>query len=157
MTRTEMLEQLLERGADARKRSQADSDILVPAALSYALFNENPELIKRLIQLGASVDETYINGDTALHSASADEWPKNVAILLESGADPSALNMYGQSPLDKALGKEEPQEISFEIVQLLLAAGADPNGGASTAFKPLFMSVFLGRADVVEALLDKRS
>lgn len=152
--RTEMRDQLLERGADASKRSQADSDIIVPAALSYALFNENPVLIKRLIQLGASVNETYINGDTALHMAAADEWPDNVAALLESGADPNVLNMYGLSPLDQALSKEEPQEISSEIVQLLLAAGANPNGGMSKGFKPLFMSAFLGRADVVESLLN---
>lgn len=149
-----MTQILLDLGADASKRPEANDTLLVPAALNYALFNSNPDLISRLLELGASVDETYGSLKTALDFAAQDEWPANVEVLLQNGANPNAVDMFLTTPLEQAIAKSDPQDINFEIVELLLAAGADVDYNPDEGVTPLFWATYSGRSDIVELLVN---
>lgn len=57
-----------------------------------------------------------------------------VQLLLEHGANPNALNDRQQSPLAGAVFKNEA-----DVVDALLAGGADPDYGAPTAFEAMVL------------------
>jgi tankyrase len=118
----------------ALKPGDALDGLLIAAASAH-----DPEsrvqraMIRLLIRLGANVNERDKNGVTPLHRAVRFRSPAAVKILLESGADPNAVDRRSRSsPLHRAVtdtgapstaGKSKQVE---EIVGLLLAHGADP-------------------------------
>ena len=141
-----IVESLLKAGADVKLVSQritGNTQAPVPAttALREALRGGHAAIARLLIDAGAPVDETAVSlaggiddlellqalledgGDpnSALSLASRKGLTKNVAWLLENGADldPKAL---GALPLRTAVNADQ-----LEVVKLLLAKGADPN------------------------------
>ena len=73
------------------------------------------EFVRALLAMGAPVDTTS-TGDTALHAAAGADHIDVVRLLLESGADPNAEDVDGDTPLMCAT--------SLECVETLLEAGA---------------------------------
>ncbi len=61
------------------------------------------EVIRTLLENGASVDAINRNQHTALHLAAEAGGTKDVDTLLEGGADPNRLDSVGHSPLHKAV------------------------------------------------------
>jgi hypothetical protein len=57
-----------------------------------------------------------------------------VRLLLSHGADPNTLNDRGQSPLAGAVFKNES-----EVIEALLAGGADPDWGIPSALQAIEM------------------
>ena len=100
-------------------------DVLLAAVSSKWYVGHAVALTRFLVREGASVNVAASNGDTPLHLAIAsnftlDEYYNDqlhswelVEILLECGADPSARNMDGQTPLDLAREKGHPFEQNF--------------------------------------------
>lgn len=111
----EMLTTMLAAGADVHLSDAAGADVLQ--------YIRDPELIDILLQSGAQLDPKYSVGGTALHRAVQNQDEHLAAFLIERGAHVGNPTSWGQTPLMQAA------EVSFVPgVQLLLQAGADPNG-----------------------------
>ncbi|WP_458462391.1 ankyrin repeat domain-containing protein [Paenibacillus sp.] len=97
---------LLEHGADVNALSHSSiSFIPSNTALHAALAGErSPEVIRLLIEHGASTSILDSDGQYALHSAAFHtDQTELIEVLLQHGADPIALNSSGQTALDIAL------------------------------------------------------
>ena len=123
-----------------------ENDVIVLAAVGYttSLINkifERPSLVtstdehersllyvtaragfydttKVLLEIGAPVNETQVDGSTALHVASYYGQRHVVKLLLRCGADPTVENKWRHSPADEAA--------STEIQQMILSHKEDP-------------------------------
>ncbi len=83
-------------------------------ALHYAVIWNEIDSAKALITEGIDLDKKGENGYTPLHEAIEQECTEMVALLLESGANPSIENGLGENAAEMA------QEYGFEhIVKLL--------------------------------------
>jgi ankyrin repeat protein len=80
------------------------------------------------IDRGIPMDLASGSGDTFLMLAAYHRQAETVAALLEHGADTERVNDRGQTALGAAVFRS-----ATGIVQNLLAAGADPDGGGRTA------------------------
>ena len=101
---------------------------------------------KRLLSVlkaGADVHAADKNGVTALHHAVRFRSPTAVKTLIEYGADVNrACRRNGSTPLHRAAtqtgapGTAGKHQAAREIIQLLLAAGADPSKANTLGKKP---------------------
>ena len=89
--------------------------------------NGNAEAVSWLLANGAKPDFTS-TGDTALHAAVAGNHLECARLLLQARADPNQQDVDGCVPMIRVK--------SDEMLDLLLAHGADPNIGDQCDFKP---------------------
>ena len=91
----------------------------------------------------------WANGSTLLHHAADSGSFEVVKILIQSGADVEARNIYqGATPLHRAAIQGHT-----DVIRLLLEQGAQINALTGDGETPLFESVTYGRLDVVRLLL----
>jgi uncharacterized protein len=97
----------------------------------------------RAIQGGADVHAADKNGVTALHYAVRFRSPIAVATLIEHGANVNqACRRNGSTPLHRAVtqtgapGTGGRAEAAREIIEILLAAGADPSIANKSGKRP---------------------
>lgn len=88
---------LIEVGADVNMIGEAGMTPLCLATIT----NENPAILEALVRGGADVNEIYPWGGTPLHSAASGN-PAVFPRLLELGADPTARDKQGRTPVDLA-------------------------------------------------------
>jgi uncharacterized protein len=112
----ELLELLLERGADVRSLDDQRSTGLIRAAQ-----RGYPELVRPLIDAGAELDHVNNLGWTALTAAvvlgdGTEPYLETVKLLLEAGADPKIADQHGVQPVVHAelLGQTEVVEVLRE-------------------------------------------
>ena len=134
-------------------------------ALKIAAAGGHLELVKLLVENGATIDIGKENGDrTPLIEASDSGHADIAAYLISKGADVNALG-NGVTPLMAAVstnamatGPAEPRE---ETIRLLLEKGADvnvqDNTWLKTGFSPLMMAVRQADAALVQTLLAKQA
>ena len=109
----------LKNGANVNAASDEDTTALMFAAL----FNQNPEVIKTLIDEGADVNAKNKDGSTALMLANLNQDPEVIKTLINEGTDVNAKNKSGGTALMfAALHQKNP-----DAVKALLKAGADAN------------------------------
>ena len=113
-----------------------------------AIYNEDKQTLKELIEDGIDVNAKNENGNTALHLAA--EWGVDywVAVLLQHGADIDAINQDGNTALHLAAKNEE-----IDCVEILLDYYADleiGNKDEDTAFD-------LTNSKEIEDLIEKYS
>jgi ankyrin repeat protein/TPR repeat protein len=150
-----MTNKLIGLGADASAQPESVDTLLSATALSYSLFEDgNGDLIRNLLKLGGSVDETYSFGNTPLHLAASMGSAENVRVLLEAGSPINKVNELGESALLKAFSAEDPSLINYEVVNLLLRYGADPQIVSKYSMTPLFYASRLGRSDLIKLLVE---
>lgn len=106
--------------------------------------------VKALLQQKADVNAAQGDGSTALHWAATAGDLEMTRMLLAAGANVKAASRIGKiTPLVLA-----SQTGNADIIEALLAAGADPNGANDLGTTPLMLAAASGRADAVKALLD---
>jgi len=113
----ELIRWLVEQGADIEA---TDTYGETPLHAHANRWNGNPGL---LVDLGAAIEAVDSRGCTPLHHAV--RYPKNVRALLERGADATALDGDGRSPLARALIRGSNSQLAelADSATMLLAAG----------------------------------
>ena len=98
--------------------------------------SEALEVVAMLLDRGADVNGVDLNGDTAMHGAAYNQYPRVVKLLADRGADPqvwSKPNKTGRTPLFIAEGyvgaelRPDPPTVAA-ISKLMLAAGLSTEG-----------------------------
>lgn len=143
-------EHLINLGADLNAR-----DIIGDTPLYDAIFTQNIELVKLLLDRGALVDPPYIDNDcfqySPLAQAANDGLREIVALLLERGANVkrrpvSKFDICSSLVCGAGSG-------NATIVEMLLNAGADVNERDFTNQTPLMKACQSDRASIVRLLL----
>jgi ankyrin repeat protein len=141
MGQLEATKWLIQQGADVGARSKEG---LRP--LDWAARAGTPDIIRYLVQSGASLDAKTILG-AALANAATAERVENARALIELGADVDG--EAAVTPLSFASAKG-----NTELVSLLLRHRADPNRRLSKGRTALHVAAINGRRAVVELLLE---
>jgi len=170
---------LIQHGADVNARhTEAGS-----SPLQYAVLTGHVELVHLLLKAGARVAGDYRDGQSLLHVAAArGSVPIIDALLEDPKADVQALDANGNTPLDSAVlhgqlrtletllrhhadatyihpldGRGALHEACMrgfpDLLQPLLAAGADPSAHDRFGQTPLDIALAYKNANVVAALL----
>jgi ankyrin repeat protein len=93
-------------------------------------------------------------GDTALHMAAAAFSRSAAELLVQYGASCRARNRRGAEPLHYAVDAHRWQpSAQKEVIQYLLAVGADPNALDKSGVSPLHRAVRTRASEAVRALL----
>jgi ankyrin repeat protein len=117
-------------------------------ALRAAAYAGNRELVARLLELGAEVNETTGQfGWTPLSNAAERGHAEIARMLLAAGADPEHQDFMDKTPLAQAV-----QEGHAEVVRVMLEAGASLNSGDDDSL--LSSAVWQGHGKIVDLLLD---
>ena len=116
----EMLHLLLKNGADV---NGWDSDHQATPLL-MAMFRNNKEVMRMLLEAGADPNAVGAEGDSPLRWAAENDDLEMAKLFLQFGAD-KTINKFGgfsrSTPLGLAAGN-----LSIPMIELLLNAGADP-------------------------------
>ena len=97
----ELMQDLIERGADIKAKGKCDTTVL-----HLACWFDYIELTKECLQAGIDVNAKNEDGTAPLHYA---VWEDNIAVaklLIDSGADVDAKNIDGNTLLDDAQSQE---------------------------------------------------
>lgn len=84
------------------KNANANFTPVYTYPLHFASYHGNFELAQELITRGARIDAKDIGNNTPLHNAAIAGFLNVAKLLGDAGADPTALNSYGDTPLDAA-------------------------------------------------------
>jgi ankyrin repeat protein len=93
----ELVKYLLSVGAKLQLPEQKES------ALHAAVRSGSAELVKVILDAGASVNDVESLDETALHVAAEDDRLEIVMLLLAAGADPNAKRIFDETPIDVAI------------------------------------------------------
>jgi tankyrase len=119
--------------------------------------DQRSQLVKALIE-GADIHATDKNGVTALHHAVRFRSPTAVKTLIERGASVNQVcRRNGSTPLHRAVtqtgapGTAGRADAAKEIIEILLAAGADPSIANKLGKRPIDYV----KDDAIKSLLRK--
>ena len=133
---SEIVKVLLSAGANPDWKRGGDSTFVAAALYGHA------EIVKILLSAGADPDIEDLGGQTALMKAARQGHAEVVKILLAAGANPNAetydesilIEGFGSARMEKSVEGDgwtalasAVQELHFDIVEILLKAGANPN------------------------------
>jgi uncharacterized protein len=98
--------------------------------LLYAAFHGDSDLIRWLLERGATVNHQDRNGYSPLQCAAQNGHLEAVVLLINSGANPNLCDIHGNGPLwtashQASLAKRRDEDL--QVVNALVRAGADPN------------------------------
>jgi uncharacterized protein len=120
----------------------------IKPALADAAEKQDRATIRALLKQNADVNAPQADGMTALHWAAYLDDLETVKLL--TAANVNATNRYGVTPLSLAC-----QNGNAEMVELLLAQGADPNTTLRGGETVLMTAARTGRIGPVKALLSR--
>lgn len=126
------------------EKQQVPQEIQEFAGKLFELARTGDTTLLDYVDNGVDANLANQDGNTFLMLAAYAGHEELVAGLIERGADVDKLNARGQSPLAGVIFKKEDA-----VMELLLAAGADPRAGHPDAIATAQM---FGRGDVVEKL-----
>jgi len=139
---------LASKGTDVRAK-QSDGT----TALMWACYNDDADLVEKLIKAGADVKAVNDYGSSALQVAAVDADPRIIKALLKAGADADSPNPEGQTALMVVA-----RSGNVESARLLLSAGAKVDAregwGEQTA---LMWAASEGHPQMIRLLLAHRA
>jgi len=154
--RPKMVAALLDAGASAKKlegySTETTGNVLAGGSpLLYAIMfkDSDPILVRRLLDAGGSAKEVYSQGKTTLMHA-AEGNPQVFRLLLERGADPNAVDVFGESVLHALVAQNK---VVIPNLKAALAAGAQTRNWRSEQLTPLLRAVWSGNVEATAALL----
>ncbi|KAI4485299.1 hypothetical protein M0804_006804 [Polistes exclamans] len=103
----------------SRVEFQELTSILFPAMLNAAVVKYDIDKLKSLMEYGANISQTNVDGRTALHIACCQGNLNIVQELLKMGADVNKKDRYHRTPLIEAIDGDH-----HEIINILLEHGA---------------------------------
>ena len=111
--------------------------------------------VKKLIESGADVNCTDVNGNTSSNESAAFNRVECLMLLLSAGADVNIRNKVGETPLLRATFERCTRENLHEekCVKLLMDAGADVNIADDSGYSPIIISASRGHYKQVELLI----
>ncbi len=109
---------------------------------------ENPDLVKLLLEKGADVNAQSNNKKTSLQLAVIAGNAETVGVLVDAGADMKVRSGFDRTPLHIAA-----QHGHLEIVKYFVSGQADINEKDAKGFTPLILSVRDNQIAVVEYLI----
>uniref|UniRef100_L2FGK8 Ankyrin repeat domain-containing protein 52 n=1 Tax=Colletotrichum fructicola (strain Nara gc5) TaxID=1213859 RepID=L2FGK8_COLFN len=118
--------------------------------LEIACKKGHREIVRMLLEWGASIDVAGSRGRTPLNAASENGHLDVVKLLLDKGADITVPNSDGWTPLNTASDNGH-----LDVVKLLLAKGADITVPNSDGWTPLNAASDSGHLEVVKLLFAK--
>ena len=97
--------------------------------LTHAILRHKTQRALQLVKECPDVNERDRGGYSYLYFAAQACEVEVVDALLKRGADPNIETVSGATPLEAALFASQPNSVerAYQIVVLLLAAGADPD------------------------------
>jgi len=146
------LKELLEEGFDVNQRFEEKRTPLMKTVIE----SESIDVITLLLDSGADINSVDSIGMTALHHASHMCKTPAVKLLLSRGADFEIQDVFGWTPLARAVFlPARTDERNFEVVRLLLYAGANVNVWDKKGDSLLMNAVFkYDNPDAVKALIE---
>ncbi|GMV93853.1 MAG: hypothetical protein AMXMBFR82_36310 [Candidatus Hydrogenedentota bacterium] len=128
-----------------------DQGCPIGPALNGAIFTRRVDVVKRLIELGANVNEQDKQfGYTPLATATEVGDAKIVKMLIDAGADLKATDFIGQTPLCTAAMNGQTA-----VMKVLLDAGSDIRHRNAEGETILTMATWMDQAKAVEFLLER--
>ncbi|MDB6052811.1 MAG: hypothetical protein JWN25_334 [Verrucomicrobiales bacterium] len=121
---------LLEKGADVNAGTGGDG-----TPLMFAANRKQLPMVKLLLSFGADVNAKSKNGQSALSSALKSDWIEGARIIITNKAELNVGYFNTETPLGMAVANG-----NLELVQLLLKAGAKPQG-VTNAIPPLALAL----------------
>lgn len=142
-----LVDLLLRNGADITVKG---TDMFKWEALHYAVYSGNIDIVSLLLDRGADVSVPDGENNTALHWAASQRWFAIFKLLLERGAPVDAQDSRGSTALHTAVlyGSPAPDELMGDMIEALLAAGADPSIPDIHGYTPLHRLVLSDEEDV---------
>ena len=135
--------------------AKVDSTISFFASLRNAVKFDDVNVLDRLVQIGASVNEHDENGSTILHLAVRSLWLNAVKWIIEHGGDVSSPTPSGWTPLHSAVQPfNQNRQKQVAVIKMLLENGADPTSVTDRAQTPLDIARERGNF-LVTSLLEK--
>lgn len=122
------------------------------SALMLACSNGNKDMVRMLLDSGASLDLKDSYGRSALHVAAEDKRSSIVQMLLDRGADANTLTHRAATALMIA-----SKRCCNDVVRILLDHRADVSLKDSRGFTALHHAAFEGNVGIAGMLLDKGS
>ena len=116
--------------------------------LANAAERKDKTALRTLLEQRAGVNESQVDGMTALHWAASNDDAESAKLLVAAGANVKAETRYGVTPLSLACTNG-----NAELVELLLASGAEPNATLRGGETVLMTAARTGRDGPVKALL----
>jgi ankyrin repeat protein len=113
--------------------------------LMYAVVHGHEDVAQLLLDAGADVNAQDRAGLSALHFAAQEYRAAIVRILLSRGARVDLVDKYGNAPLWTATFSSRGRG---DVINLLLAAGGDPDGENKNGASPRKLAELIGNYDV---------
>lgn len=137
----------------AEEANLRDQDGRTPLMHAVLAEDADPAVVAALIDRGADVNARDTGQEwTALHFAARDQNLALVRQLLEAGAEVDPVDVFGNTPLWRAVMEAGSDST---VIRLLLSHGADPGRKNRHGILPLDVARASGRQDLVQLMEDR--
>lgn len=142
---------LLENGANPNQCNPKGATVL-----SLLVATGEPELVSLALKMGADVEGTGTNGESALITAVHYRKVQCLNILLDHGANPNVTSKGGNTAIMWAASRINGigSQKSLAAVKSLIAKGADPSLCNDRGYTPLMNAALIRETATVQILID---